>query len=212
MDIQLIGDACVSLIFGDDISISNSRRVLTAYHQLKSSRLLSELKIHDLVPTYRSLAIHFEPGQDPVAVGKSLLESLAKDIAMGDDLPDQPSKTVEIPVVYDGADLARVAELNGLQPDDVIRLHAGVLYPVAMIGFKPYFPYLIGLDPRLETPRLESPRTRVPAGSVAIGGAQTGIYPEESPGGWNLIGHMSPARLQVVLPGDTILFVQSEEP
>jgi KipI family sensor histidine kinase inhibitor len=212
MDIQLIGDACVSLIFGDDISISNSRRVLTAYHQLKSSRLLSELKIHDLVPTYRSLAIHFEPGQDPFAVGKSLLESLAKDIAMGDDLPDQPYKTVEIPVVYDGADLARVAELNGLQPDDVIRLHAGVLYPVAMIGFKPYFPYLIGLDPRLETPRLESPRTRVPAGSVAIGGAQTGIYPEESPGGWNLIGHMSPARLQVVLPGDTIIFVQSEEP
>ena len=105
-----------------------------------------------------------------------------------------------------------MAELNGLQTDDVIRLHAGVLYPVAMIGFKPYFPYLIGLDPRLETPRLESPRTRVPAGSVAIGGAQTGIYPEESPGGWNLIGHMSPARLQVVLPGDTIIFVQSEEP
>ena len=212
MDMQLIGDACVSLLFGDEISLSNSRRVLKAYHQLKGSKLLRELNIHDLVPTYRSLAVHFEPGQDPAAVAKSLAESLTRGGALAEDRPRQAAKIVEIPVVYDGEDLARVAEFNGLQPEDVIRLHAGVPYPVAMIGFKPYFPYLIGLDPRLETPRLESPRTRVPAGAVAIGGAQTGIYPEESPGGWNLIGRMSPERLRVILPGDTILFVQSEEP
>jgi len=212
MHIQLIGDACVSLLFGDDISLSNSRKVLTAYHQLKGSKLLRELKIHDLVPTYRSLAVHFEPGQDPTAVGKCLAENLARQGALAEGLSSQPAKTVEIPVVYDGEDLARVAEFNDLRPEDVIRLHVGVLYPVAMIGFKPHFPYLIGLDPRLETPRLESPRTRVPAGSVAIGGAQTGIYPEESPGGWNLIGRMSPERLQSILPGDTIMFVQSEEP
>jgi KipI family sensor histidine kinase inhibitor len=211
MDLQLIGDSCVSLLFGDDISLSNSRKVLTAYHQLKRSRLLGELKIHDLVPTYRSLAVHFEPGQDPAAVGKSLVEILARDVTIADAALIQPSKTVEIPVVYDGVDLARVAKLNGLQPKDVIRLHAGVLYPVAMIGFKPYFPYLIGLDPRLETPRLKSPRTRVPAGSVAIGGAQTGVYPEESPGGWNLIGRMSPELLRVVLPGDNMVFIQCEE-
>lgn len=210
MNIQLIGDACVSLLFGDDISLSNSRKVLTAYHQLKSSRLLAELKIHDLVPSYRSLAIHFEPGQDPTTVAKTLAESLTQEVVLADKALSQPPKTVEIPVVYDGEDLARVAEVNSLQIEDVIRLHAGVLYTVAMIGFKPYFPYLIGLDPRLETPRLESPRTRVPAGSVAIGGAQTGIYPEESPGGWNLIGRMSPDRLQVILPGDTIIFIQRE--
>jgi KipI family sensor histidine kinase inhibitor len=212
MEIQLIGDACVSLVFGDNISLSNSRKVLTAYHQLKGSRLLSELGIHDLVPTYRSLAVHFEAGQDPSTVGKTLVESLARGAVLAGDAMALPAKTVEIPVVYDGADLARVAEFNGLQPGDVIRLHAGVAYPVAMVGFKPYFPYLIGLDPRLETPRLESPRTRVPAGSVAIGGAQTGIYPEESPGGWNLIGRMAPERLQVILPGDTIIFIQSEMP
>jgi KipI family sensor histidine kinase inhibitor len=212
MDIQLIGDACVSLIFGDGISLGNSRKVLTAYHQLKGSRLLSELKIHDLVPTYRSLAVHFAPGQDPVAVGGRLVKNLTRTDMPAADKMAPPAKTVEIPVVYDGADLARVAEFNGLQPEDVIRLHAGVAYPVAMIGFKPYFPYLIGLDPRLETPRLDSPRTRVPAGSVAIGGAQTGVYPEESPGGWNLIGRMAPERLQVLLPGDTIIFMQSEAP
>jgi KipI family sensor histidine kinase inhibitor len=145
-------------------------------------------------------------------VGAALVESLARDAELTGGGMAPPAKTVQIPVVYDGADLARVAEFTGMRPEDVIRLHAGVAYPVAMVGFKPYFPYLIGLDPRLETPRLESPRTRVPAGSVAIGGAQTGIYPEESPGGWNLIGRMAPERLQVILPGDTIIFIQSEKP
>jgi len=212
MDIQLIGDACVSLIFGDSISLGNSRKVLAAYHRLKGSRLLSDLGIHDLVPTYRSLAVHFAPGQDPVAVGETLAESLSRTAAPAEEGVVQPAKTVEIPVVYDGADLARVAALSGLTPGEVIRLHAGVAYPVAMVGFRPYFPYLIGLDPRLETPRLDAPRTRVPAGSVAIGGAQTGIYPEESPGGWNLIGRMAPERLQAILPGDTIIFIQSEAP
>ena len=80
-----------------------------------------------------------------------------------------------------------------------------------MVGFKPFFPYLIGLDPRLETPRLASPRKRVAAGSVAIGGAQTGIYPEDSPGGWNIVGRMDPQQLQTILPGDIIIFHQSEE-
>jgi inhibitor of KinA len=212
MDIQAIGDSCVSLVFGDSISLANSHRVLTAYQQLKGSRLLNELGVHDLVPTYRSLAVHFEPGQDPAVVGVALVQSLSNKVAPTGDVVVHLAKKIEIPVVYDGADLARVAEINGLQPGEVIRLHAGVSYPVAMIGFKPHFPYLIGLDPRLETPRLESPRTRVPAGAVAIGGAQTGIYPEESPGGWNLIGRMAPERLKVILPGDTLIFIPSEEP
>jgi inhibitor of KinA len=212
MDIQMIGDACVSLVFGADISLDNSRRVLSAYHRLKTSRLLGELKIHDLVPTYRSLAVHFEPGRDPAEVGQRLREALARREAEPADGGSvaHAAKTVVIPVIYDGEDLARVAGHNGLLPAEVIRLHCAVSYAVAMIGFRPYFPYLIGLDPRLATPRLESPRTRVPAGSVGIGGLQTGIYPEESPGGWNLIGRMAPERLRVILPGDTIIFKPSE--
>ena len=212
MEIQLIGDACVSLVFGEGISVENSRRVLSAYHQLKGSVLLSELGVHDLVPSYRALAAHFTPGLEPMVVARALAQSLAANARTAEQPSACSGKTVEIPVVYDGEDLARVAELNGLSPAEVVRLHTGASYRVAMVGFKPFFPYLIGLDPRLETPRLESPRTRVSAGSVAIGGAQTGIYPEDSPGGWNIIGRMAPHRLQAIRPGDTVLFRESETP
>jgi KipI family sensor histidine kinase inhibitor len=211
MEIQLIGDACVSLVFGEEISVENSRSVLAAYRQLKGGALLGELGIHDLVPSYRALAAHFEPGADPWAVARALAEQLAPETRPCRQLAANPGKTVEIPVVYDGKDLSRVAEIHGLSVADVIRLHCGATYQVAMVGFKPFFPYLIGLDPRLETPRLASPRKRVAAGSVAIGGAQTGIYPEDSPGGWNIVGRMDPQQLQAILPGDTVIFHQSEE-
>ena len=98
---------------------------------------------------------------------------------------------VEIPVCYDGEfgpDLGEVAEHAKLAQAEVIALHTASEYHVAMLGFAPGFPYLLGLDARLHAPRRASPRTRVPAGSVAIGGAQTGIYPRELPGGWRLIG------------------------
>ena len=77
---------------------------------------------------------------------------------------------------------------------------------VAMIGFRPHFPYLLGMDRRLATPRLDAPRLKVPAGAVAIGGEQTGVYPESSPGGWNIVGMTDPHLLPPVLPGDTIRF------
>ncbi len=99
-----------------------------------------------------------------------------------------------------------MADLNGLDVATVIDLHAAAEYTVAMVGFQPHFPYLIGLDDRIATPRLDSPRTRVPAGTVAIGGAQTGIYPRQSPGGWNMIGTTDPSRLIPINPGDTVIF------
>lgn len=94
----------------------------------------------------------------------------------------------EIPVCYDGPDLQRVAEHNSLSVDEVVKIHSGTIYKVHLLGFAPGFPYLGELDARLHTPRLDSPRTVVPAGSVAIGGAQTGVYSIPNPGGWNLIG------------------------
>lgn len=112
-------------------------------------------------------------------------------------LPSPPSPamgerdTMVIPVCYGGdggPDLDVVAEHARLSRDDVIARHTAAEYTVAMLGFAPGFPYLLGLDPALHIPRRATPRTRVPAGSVAIGGAQTGIYPRELPGGWNLIG------------------------
>lgn len=100
-------------------------------------------------------------------------------------------RLIQIPVCYGGEygpDLDAVAGHAGLAPDEIVARHAAAGYTVAMIGFAPGFPYLLGLDPTLAMPRRTDPRTRVPAGSVAIGGAQTGIYPRELPGGWQVIG------------------------
>lgn len=131
----------------------------------------------------------------------------------------------EIPVLYDGPDLTRVAEAHGLSTDDVCRLHTERIYKVYMLGFSPGFPYLGDLDPRLHTPRLPSPRLRVPRGSVAIGGEHTGIYTVESPGGWNIIGTTpikifdplfetpdgATASVFLLKPGDRIQFVRVKD-
>jgi KipI family sensor histidine kinase inhibitor len=125
-------------------------------------------------------------------------------------------RLIEIPVCYGGEygpDLDAVAKRAGLAPDEIVARHTAAEYAVAMIGFAPGFPYLLGLDPALATPRRTDPRTRVPAGSVAIGGAQTGIYPRELPGGWQLIGRtplvlFDPRREPPCLlaPGDGLRF------
>lgn len=100
----------------------------------------------------------------------------------------EPSREVEIPVRYDGADLAEVASVCGLSVDEVVRRHGAALYSVAFCGFMPGFAYLVGLPPELRCPRRATPRTRVPAGSVAIADEYCGVYPRESPGGWHLLG------------------------
>ncbi len=123
-------------------------------------------------------------------------------------------RTVEIPVRYEGEDLQAVADACGLQIDAVIALHAAGVYVVAFVGFLPGFAYLDGLDARLHFPRRAQPRTRVPAGSVAIAGAQSGIYPFDSPGGWHIVGHTAlrmfdPDRDPAALlqPGDAVRFI-----
>jgi len=124
----------------------------------------------------------------------------------------------EIPVIYDGQDLERVAKHSRLPVEKVCELHAATVYKVYLLGFSPGFPYLGDLNPRLHTPRLASPRPHVAAGSVAIGGEHTGIYPVESPGGWNIIGHtglklFDPARsddaegMFFLSQGDRVKFV-----
>ena len=113
-----------------------------------------------------------------------------------------------------GPDLDALAEHAGLSPREAVELHATAEYRVAMLGFAPGFPYLLGLDPRLAMPRLATPRQRVEAGSVGIGGAQAGIYPRPGPGGWRIIGRtdallFDPARESpsLLAPGDRLRFV-----
>jgi len=131
------------------------------------------------------------------------------------------SRAIEIPVVYGtaaGPDLGEVARHAGLSEKQVVELHSSVDYVVWFLGFQPGFPYLGGLPEQLATPRRAEPRLQVPAGSVGIGGAQTGIYPLATPGGWQLIGHTSlplfdPSRDEPVLlrPGDTVRFIPQKE-
>jgi KipI family sensor histidine kinase inhibitor len=134
----------------------------------------------DVVAGYRTLLVS---GADPAALATVLrdLEPMPAGAVDG--------STVEIPVDYDGADLAEVAKLAGMTEAEVIERHTAPEYRVAFLGFTPGFPYLLGLDPALQVPRRASPRTSVPAGSVGLAGAQTGIYPRPSPGGWQLLGH-----------------------
>lgn len=129
---------------------------------------------------------------------------------------DVAGRRVEVPVVYDGEDLPEVSRLTGLSPAEVVTRHTAPDYVVAFLGFAPGFPYLVGLDAALHVPRRATPRTAVPAGSVGLAGAQTGIYPRATPGGWQLLG-----RTDVVLfdaareppallaPGDRLRFVDA---
>lgn len=130
------------------------------------------------------------------------------------DLETTAARTVEIPVVYDGEDLAEVSRLTGLGAGEVIARHSGRDYRVWLLGFAPGFPYLGVLDAVLHLPRRDTPRPRVAAGSVAIAGGQTGIYPAASAGGWHVIGR-TPAKLFdpdapdpfMLRPGDTVRFL-----
>ncbi|KQS75534.1 allophanate hydrolase [Rhizobium sp. Leaf384] len=139
--------------------------------------------IVDLVPAARTLMIRFQ-------ASSSTPQALAREVATRDlSARIAPSdKRVDIPVRYEGEDLADVAELTGLSVDEVIRRHVDSAFTVAFCGFAPGFGYLVGGDPALQVPRRQSPRTRIPAGSVALAGAFSGVYPQESPGGWQIIG------------------------
>ena len=153
----------------------------------------------ECTPAYASVLLRFDPQAwgDTNATPHQVLELAVRKALDTGKTSRQAPREREIPVCYGGAcgpDLAAVAQHLELPIDAVIARHAAADYRVAMIGFAPGFPYLIGLDPTLVVPRRRDPRQRVPAGSVAIGGAQTGIYPQSLPGGWQLIGR-TPLRL-----------------
>lgn len=169
--------------------------------------------IQAVVGSYCCLAVHYDPLQLDFEAVVALLTSLEKTL---DRAVVAEARTVDIPVCYGGEfgpDLDYVADHNAISRQEVIALHSTTGYHIYAIGFAPGFCYLGGLDPRLHTPRLETPRIKVAAGSVGIAGSQTGVYPQESPGGWRLIGRtplrlFAPERQNPLLyqAGDTIRF------
>lgn len=144
--------------------------------------------VRNLHPGYVSVLVSFDLAEWSLDAAREFVSSV---LARSPQAEAESPRLVVIPVCYEGdcaPDLAALAAQHGMQPQEAVHLHTEAEYIVEFLGFSPGFPYLTGLDPRLETPRLATPRALVPAGSVAIGGAQTGIYPVASPGGWHLIG------------------------
>ena len=152
----------------------------------------------EIVPTYCSVSIYFDEIICEASLLKKRAQEIIKELADIKEFSEDTARIITIPVCYEdkefAPDLEKVALHAKLSKEEVIKLHSSSDYLIYMMGFLPGFPYLGGMDQRLETPRLETPRTKIPAGSVAIGGAQTGLYPVESPGGWNIIGR-TPLRL-----------------
>jgi KipI family sensor histidine kinase inhibitor len=164
----------------------------------------------DVVPAARTVLVTFAPDTDVAAAVDAL--STREVLA---DAGDQPP-AVEIPVVYDGADLAAVAAACDMTMRDVIDRHAAATYRCAFCGFAPGFGYLRGLDPALHLPRLPTPRTRVPAGAVAIAAEFSAVYPSVSPGGWHLLGRTTATLWDVrreppalIVPGAVVQFVET---
>lgn len=199
-----LGDACLCWSVGRAISLKTSRLVLSAYRRLKTDKELPALGVLDLVPSYTALAVHAGPLSDWRKISRRVDRAFYAPPEKEAGPPEAAGHI--LPVAYRGEDLARVAKLTGLKVEEVIARHTAARYVVAMIGFRPHFPYLLGLDRRLATPRLDVPRLKVPAGAVGIGGEQTGVYPEESPGGWNILGLTDPELLKAIKPGDTVIF------
>ncbi|GIW55652.1 MAG: allophanate hydrolase [Nitrospiraceae bacterium] len=168
----------------------------------------------EVVPAYRSAAVYIDPVETDFALLRDALRALAGNLPMD---PGDRRRIVTIPVLYGGEagpDLPALAERAGLSVEQAIALHASVEYRVYMLGFSPGFPYLGMVPDAIAAPRLPEPRINVPAGSVGIAGRQTGIYPQDSPGGWRVIGRTplvlyDPARTEPFLlePGDRVRFV-----
>ena len=211
-----MGDQALVVEFGERIDSTLSLHIANLAAQLRESHLPG---VVDIVPAYTTLALHYDPAG--LGAGASPYEALVE--AVGAWLADPSAgeeatgRTVKIPVCYGGdfgEDLEALARERGLSVEDAIAMHSAADYHVHMLGFVPGFAYLGGLDARLVTPRRTTPRPRVPAGSVGIGGEQTGVYPLETPGGWQIIGRtplqlfqpkaMPPCLLSA---GDTVRFV-----
>jgi len=204
------GDSCWLIVVGNDVSPSTSARV----HALQRAvETLHPAWMVETVPGYCSLGLIVRPLQATLEEVEELVSTATKNVAVPP--PVQP-RTVTIPVCYGaayGPDMEVVCQQSGLSEQEVVQRHVTASYQCSMLGFLPGFPYLVGLDPQLATPRLATPRAVVPAGSVGIAGAQTGVYPVSSPGGWNLIGRtpltlFDPAREQpsLVQAGDVVRF------
>ena len=208
------GDLALVVELGDAISPEINRKVRSLTDALEEGSIPG---VFDFLPTYRSVLVYYDPLK--VTSGK-VQEGIERLLESAEATDTGMRHIVHIPTLYGGdmgPDIAFVAEHNGIDEAEVVRIHSGSDYLVYMMGFSPGFAYLGGLDERLATPRLQSPRTEIPAGAVGIAETQTGVYPMASPGGWQLIGR-TPLKLfdsgrerpVLLSAGDYVRFVPIE--
>jgi len=227
MQITALGDSALIVRVRDqfeDAPEETLNEVFRAFHLLRDAEIPGVI---DLAPAYTSVAIFFDPiivakvSAKPGELFDWLVERVREIVTTGAHRRRVRStrsvaRPVEIPVCYDSEfalDIDRVGEQARISASEVVDLHSGSEYRVACNGFVSGFPFLAGLPKKLATPRRDTPRKEIPAGSVGIGGAQTGIYPLRSPGGWNLIGR-TPLKLfdptkdppTLLCPGDRVRF------
>ena len=208
------GDSAVLIELGSEIDPTINDQVYSLASSISQAKIPAVI---ELVPTYRSLLVSYDP---LIAGYAEVQEAMSEIVARSLDSVEGvvvDAKIIELPVVYggeDGPDIEAVAEHAGVSVQDVIDIHSGVGYRVYMIGFAPGFPYLGGLDERIAAPRLKTPRLSVPAGAVGIAESQTGVYPNASPGGWQLIGRtgvrlfdVSSSTPSLITPGAKVRFV-----
>jgi len=214
--ISPVGDRAISIDFGQVIDPTINRHIRQTIERIKELQLDG---IIELVPTYCALLVEYDAMLYSYSeICKIIEPTLEEGMA---NTTNELVTVVEVPTVYGGEfgpDLSFVASHNHLSEDEVISIHSGTDYLVYMLGFIPGFTYLGGMDPRIATPRLSSPRTLIPAGSVGIAGEQTGTYPSDSPGGWQIIGRtpvtmydMSKAQAALLKAGDYVRYVPIDE-
>lgn len=208
----LLGETAVVLELEPPVTLATQKRIW------RLTQRLGEIpEVVEAIPGMNNITVVL---RNPHSVALDAIERLQRWWEESEALEPE-SRYIEIPVVYGtaaGPDLGEVARHAGLTEKQVVELHSSMDYVVWFLGFQPGFPYLGGLPEKLATPRRDEPRLQVPAGSVGIGGAQTGIYPLATPGGWQLIGHtplplFDPDRDEPVLlrPGDTVRFIPQKE-
>ncbi|KAB8125855.1 5-oxoprolinase subunit PxpB [Gracilibacillus oryzae] len=182
MQIQYIAEDAVMMRLGDIIDIGVHRQLITLQKQINNGNYLG---ITEAVIGFTTLVVYF----DPMHTSHITVEKLLRDLSKS-DLEISSSPTVHhIPVCYDyGLDIHYVANYHQITVEEVIELHISAVYTVYFIGFSPGFPFLGGMNDKIATPRKAAPRQSVEAGSIGIAGKQTGIYPGQSPGGWQIIG------------------------
>lgn len=206
-----VGDSSLLVEFGREVDSRMNARV----RALSDAVLAADFNwLQDIVPAFASLLICYDKRRVQLNEVSAAVQELLAGLP---EVWDEERRVWLVPVCYEGEfapDMADMEELCGLTREEIVAIHSGRDYQIYMLGFLPGFPYLGGLDERIHAARLDSPRVRIEAGSVGIGGAQTGIYPCASPGGWRLIGKTpavlyDPNREQPIVyqAGDYIRFV-----